>query len=286
VTARVITRSWNKRAVIAYVTAGPQGDGPPLIAKVYTDPQRAERVHAVLEQLYALSVAGHACAVPRPVAHLPEFGMSVYEAVRGCTLDRLETGGRREAMIAAGRWLSALHGSTIELVRRFDMTRESRKLGTWAEQVAHDHPPAAAMTARLIGRLDSLATRVQVSTATPIHKDFHYQHVLVDDGRARVIDLDEVRTGDPAFDVAHFRVNLRLLALREGMPADELARLDGAFLDGYATRYEADLRDELFRVYTCLKIAWQLVLGRGPAPLPTGAELSRQLELILEEGLR
>jgi len=284
--ARVVVRSQNKRAVIAYRTAGPQEEGPFLIAKVYADPQRAERVHSVLEQLHARSVAGHACGVPRPVAHLPELGMSVYEAAQGCTIDRLSTGERGQAMAAAGRWLSALHESDIEVVRRFDLARETSKLATWGELVANRHPAAAETTARLLERLDSLASRVQVSSRTPIHKDFHYQHVLIEGGRARVIDLDEVRMGDPAFDIAHFRVNLRLLALREAMSSDELAHLDRAFMDGYGTRRESDSGDELFRVYTCLKLAWQLVQGKGPAPVPTGPERSRQLELVLEEGLR
>ena len=37
----------------------------------------------------------------------------------------------------------------------------------------------------------------------PIHKDFHAGHLLIDDS-VWVIDLDEARHGDRAFDLAHF----------------------------------------------------------------------------------
>jgi hypothetical protein len=102
-----------------------------------------------------------------------------------------------------------------------------------------------------------------------------------------VIDLDEMRAGDPAFDIAHFGANLRLLALREQMPGAELALLESAFLAGYNSLlpYEPDLRHEFFHVYSCIKIAKQLVGGRGPAPVPTAAERSSQVDLILAEGL-
>ena len=288
VAAEVIAISPGKRAVIAYRTSGLEGDGSSLIGKLYADPVRARRLHALLEELHALDVAGDRCAVPRPVAHLPDLGMSVQAAALGSTLDRLEGGERHQAVVEAGRWLSSLHHSGISLDRRLDMGRENRKLTLWAEVVVHEHPSAKATVARLLDGLTSLAAELDVSATVPIHKDYQYQHVLFDGDQAVVLDLDEMRTGDPAFDVAHFGANLRLLALREALTNEESDRLQDAFLDGYRSRtsYTPDVRHEYFRAYTCLKIAKQMVRGRGPAPAPVGLELSRQLRLILEEGLR
>jgi aminoglycoside phosphotransferase (APT) family kinase protein len=103
-----------------------------------------------------------------------------------------------------------------------------------------------------------------------------------------VIDLDEARLGDPAFDVAHFSANLRLLALRRRTARGGGEQLERAFVDAYAARtgYAQDARHRWFAAYTCLKIARQLVCGRGPVPVPVGAELDRQVRLILDEGLR
>jgi aminoglycoside phosphotransferase (APT) family kinase protein len=282
--ARVVGTPSDERAVVGYETVG----GKAFFGKVYADPERAKRLHDLLGELHALDPAGYQCGVPRPLAHLPELGMSLFEAAGGRSLDSLEGTERLAGMAAAGRWLSTLHGSSLTLDRHLDMTVEIRNVAAWARLVTDRHPAAAVMMARLVERVQLQADQVQVSTSFPIHKDFQYRHVLVDRRRVVVIDLDEMRAGDPAFDVAHFEANLRLLAIREGMSHDHRARLESAFLDGYRSQraYEPDLRHELFHAYTCVKIAKQLVRGQGPAPAPTGVQLSRQLELILREGLR
>jgi hypothetical protein len=286
VAARVVAIAPGRRAVVAYDTAGPAGTGPALIGKVYAEPGRAGRMHALLQRIEALGIAA-----PRPVAHLPELGMAVFTASDGRTLDRLAGAERRAGVVAAAAWLAALHGSGLELERSFDLASERSNLRAWGSLVVAHHAPAAAATARLLERLEELAADLRPSCAAPIHKDFHYQHCLVDGGdapRLMVIDLDEARAGDPGFDVAHFAANLRLLGLREDTEARGAGELETAFLDAYAGRTGHRFGDahRWFHAYTCLKIARQLLRGRGPSPAPTGAELDRQLGLILAEGLR
>ena len=273
-----------RRAVIAYSTAHAGGGaGPSLIAKTYTDGVRAHRLHAVLEDLTALDIA-----VPRPVAHLPELRMSVFTASPGRSLERLGGGEREAAVVEVARWLSVLHGSPLSLDRWFDLDAETRGLNGAARLVADRLPRAAATADLLARRLGALAEGLPISATSPIHKDLHYRHTLVEADRMVVIDLDEVRSGDPGCDVAHFAANLRLLAIREGTPAGERTHLETAFLEAYASRtgYRCDARHRWFGGFTCLKIARQLVCGRGPAPVPAGAEIDRQVEHILDEGLR
>jgi aminoglycoside phosphotransferase (APT) family kinase protein len=283
VAARVVAIAPGRRAVVAYDTAGPAGTGPGLIGKVYAEPGRAGRMHALLQRIEALGIAA-----PRPVAHLPELGMAVFTASAGHTLDRLGGAERRAGVVAAAAWLAGLHGSGLELERSFDLASERSNLRAWGSLVVAHHPAAAAATARLLERLEELAADLRPSGAAPIHKDFHYQHCLVEGGgRLVVIDLDEARAGDPGFDVAHFAANLRLLGLREDTAARGAGELETVFLDAYAARTGHRLGDahRWFHAYACLKIARQLVRGRGPSPAPTGAELDRQLGLILAEGL-
>ncbi len=122
--------------------------------------------------------------------------------------------------------------------------------------------------------------------ASRVHKDFHYKHVLVDGG-LRVIDFDEVRLGDPAYDVAHFCVHLRLLACRTLGDPDGYAGLERAFLVAYTRRGGAVPIDRYawFATYTCLKIAKQLCTTRGVRPRPDGDEVRRQVQVMLAQGL-
>ncbi|HEX6492108.1 MAG TPA: phosphotransferase, partial [Candidatus Dormibacteraeota bacterium] len=283
VAARVLAIAPERRAVVAYDTAGARGPGPRLIAKVYAEPGRAARLHAVLGRLEALGLDA-----PRPVAHLPELGACVFTAVEGRTLDRLDAAGRLAAVAAVAGWLSRLHRSPLELDRTLDLDRERAALHTWTGQVVARHPAAAAPARRLLEHLIEGARTLRPSAAAPIHKDLHHQHCLVDAGRLVVIDLDEMRAGDPAFDVAHFAANLRLLELREGGRGGGPGALETAFLDAHAaqTGRRPGAAHRWFHAYTCLKIGGQLARGRGPAPVPLGRELERQLALILDEGMR
>jgi aminoglycoside phosphotransferase (APT) family kinase protein len=124
---------------------------------------------------------------------------------------------------------------------------------------------------------------VALEEATAIHKDFHPGHVIVN-GSVAVVDFDETRLGDPAFDVAHFCAYLHLVALRRGLAARQ-AELEAAFLEGYADRsgWEADGRFAFFRAYTAVKIAKQLAVGSGLRPRPTGGERERQARLVLAD---
>ena len=274
-----------KRWVAVCRTTDANGDGPDLIVKLYTDPARASRSHDVLEQLYAQRTAGW--SVPRPIAVLPTHGLSVYEAARGRSLDELSEPERTEALVASARWLAVLHGLTFDCQRRVNMDSEIRQIGEWADLVSAQQPEAAAPATQLCEWLVSRAAGFESSAETIIHRDFQYRHVLVEDGHATVIDFDEVRTGDPAFDVAHFGANLQLLAMRERLSKADAARLAAVFLIEYsaAAGDRAGRNYDFCYAYTCLKIAKQLVRGRGPAPVPEGEALARQVGLVLEEGL-
>ena len=275
-----------KRWVAVCHTKDAGGDGPDLIVKLYSDPTRAARSHDVLERLYAQRRAGW--SVPRPIALLPAQGLSVHEAARGRSLDELVEPARTEALAASARWLAVLHGMAFDFQRRVNMESEIRKIGEWANLVSAQQPEVGARATQLgEALLSRTATFESVADAT-IHKDFQYRHVLFDDGDATVIDFDEVRLGDPAFDVAHFGANLHLLCIREQLADAEAARLAAVFLIEYsaAAGDRAGRNYDFCYAYTCLKIAKQLVRGRGPLPAPQREDLARQVRLMLEEGLR
>lgn len=123
-------------------------------------------------------------------------------------------------------------------------------------------------------------------TQSPIHKDFHYGHILVDRG-LKVIDFDEMRLGDPNFDLAHFCANLHLLAYRVNDSPYQFSTLQSAFLRAYArvADWEPNERFVYFYAYTCLKIMKQLCSVRGLRPRPEGDEQRKQVKLMLDQGI-
>jgi len=104
--------------------------------------------------------------------------------------------------------------------------------------------------------------------------------VLVGD-RICVIDLDEARQGDAAFDIAHFCAYVELLM---GPPADHgsegelsTASLESAFVEEYAaaTGWADGGSVAGFTAYTWLKIAKQWATAAGPC---RGASAEQRLD--------
>jgi aminoglycoside phosphotransferase (APT) family kinase protein len=120
----------------------------------------------------------------------------------------------------------------------------------------------------------------------PIHKDLHYRHLVLG-SKPAFIDLDEMRAGDPSFDLAHFCVHLDLLGLRMSMAPRQVEALKRSFLDPYSdlTGWVQQEAFTYFCAYSCLKIARQLCTRSGVRPRPRGAERRRQLQEIVSKGV-
>jgi aminoglycoside phosphotransferase (APT) family kinase protein len=212
--------------------------------------------------------------------------MVLYERAPGRLLDATVRLRPAETPIGGiGRWLASLHASNVGADRRFDLEKEVSNLAIWADRVAAARPSHAATAEQLFEQLARMAQHVRLSADVPIHKDFHYRHIVIGP-RLVGLDFDEVRMGDPSLDIAHFCVYLRLLGVRVPAVAPIVPDLEQRFLAAYAsaTGWALDNRFGFFAGYTCLKIAKQLVHGSGVRPFPSGAECDRQLRMMLEHG--
>jgi hypothetical protein len=272
------------RALIAYrVVDSYSGTHRYLFGKHYARAARASRVHATwqaLERVPFLAGTG----VPPLLGWCSALSMVVYQPADGRPLDQLAMGGTLNAGLrGAGAWLATLHRSAVSLERRFNVDEEVDAAATWADRLAAVHPAHGAQAASLAADLCEAAPWIQVRDDAPIHKDFHYRHVLLG-GRLTVLDFDEMRMGDPRFDVAHFCTYLRLLEIRLGRIATP--PLEQSFMEGYSpgASIVRDAAFLFFGLYTCLKIAKQLAVQSGVEPRPAGRATDRQLALVLAHG--
>lgn len=248
-----------RRRVVRYAIAGLDAAGPTdVVAKVFEEPRRAELLHRHLRVLSAGPFATGRWTVPQPLGYLPERALVLYRAGSGVPLSSLlDDAAAEQGVVEAARWLARLHRSGALLPRVLDTTREIGSALQWAATLAaHDaelHRPALRLASRwaTVGPPGPAAV-------VPLHKDFHPGHVLVDE-QVCVLDLDEARLGDPAYDVAHFCAYLKCGGHRAG-------DLRGAFVAEYArlTGGVDDVAFARFSAYTWLKIAKQLATRAGP----------------------
>lgn len=286
----------SKRGLLTYTVAA-RGDrtSTTVFGKIYADPSQLSRVALVMQRLWTECFAEDPhCGMPQPIGVIPELAMLLYLPAEGQFLDEVLHGERAAyAMDVTARWLASLHCSSLQTVKHFNLTSEVANLATWATLVGQSYPDLAPLAQQAQHYLAAQAPQLPPLLQAPIHKDFHYRHVLVERG-VKVIDFDEMRLGDPNFDLAHFCANLHLLAYRRHGTPHGLHTLEQRFLEAYARQTGWSLRTAragnrakfiYFYLYTCLKIARQLCLGVGPGPVPTGEERRRQAQMILQQGL-
>ena len=285
-TATLVDHKPGHRAVVHY-RGSQSGRAFDAYGKAYPEPARAARVHDVMHGLCAGFAAAPGLHVPLPLGFDSDLALVVYAPIVGIPLDRLASRPEFSSAVGdAGRWLATLHGSRLRLDRTLDVAHETANAATWAGLVANRYPSASAAAFRLIDALRTVGPPLRVETVSPIHKDFHYGHVIVGEG-VGVVDFDELRLGDRNFDLAHFSANLHLLAVRTGAPPTERDRWMDWFLGGYAesSGRGPDAGFGWFAAYTCVKIAKQVATGRGPQPRPAGDARAAQIDVILREGL-
>ena len=276
------------RALLSYGLMGP-GAGRPasVMAKLYSDLDQAERVEWTMRRLAGevfASVPG--LTVPRPLGVVPQLALLVYEPAEGTRLDLLPEASAIAGAREAARWLAELHGSSIELDRRLDLAHEVDNAGIWAALAARRLGPPATGLDRLVAGIEAAQDQLVPAPEVPIHKDFHHAHVLV--GRdVAVVDLDEARMGDVAFDVAHFCANVRLMGPGGGSGAALPASVEEAFRGEYAERtgWAPNGRFAFFYALNCVKLVKQIATGRGPAGRLEGPERDERAARVVEEGL-
>lgn len=265
----VLEHKPGRRALVRFDTV----DAGILYGKVFPDRAQAERTHDLMTRISAVVTA------PRPLGLVD--ALVVYTPLVGPSLDaHVGTGALLAGLRDAARWLADLHGSALDLPRVLDLDHEADNATIWSATVANGVPELAERATRLAARVRATVP-TPVAAPVPIHKDFHYQHVITGD-RVGVVDVDEARMGDPLFDVGHFVANLALLAHRSGTADAEHDRWVAAFCRDVWSD-EARLRWSI--AYTCVKLAKQLVNGQGPRPRPDGAVRHEEVAWILARGL-
>ena len=254
-----------RRQVVQYDVRGldgPAGTAKPVsvVGKQFAQARLARLSYYHLNLLADGPFGDGSFRVPSPIGLAGEHRLLFYRADNGQLLDTvLDSPSGADGVRDAALWLARLHASKLQLPRDLSLTRELESTRQWTALIAQEHPAAAEQAEVLTSRWAAAAKSAAidaVDAVVPIHKDFHAGHVLVGDHTC-VIDLDEARMGDPAFDVAHFCTYLDQLGA---------SHLVEWFIDSYSAASGWVDKGSLapFRAYTCLKIAKQAVAGSGP----------------------
>jgi hypothetical protein len=153
--------------------------------------------HRAMTQLW--HDPGRRFVMAEPLAEDRDASIRWERHVPGVRLDRIaDPGLRGVGVVAAMQALASLHRLSVDGLPTRDapvvLDRLTRKAG---KRVAAALP---ALAGRVTGLCDHLAQAIPPSAGeglATLHGDFHTANILIDDGNAAFIDLDELARGDP-----------------------------------------------------------------------------------------
>lgn len=214
-------------------------------AKAYND-ETGEAAGRVLDTLREAAEASEtAFVVEGAVAYLEEPRILLQREIPGVTLrDRLlRDDDAEDALRLAARAVAQLHTSRVEVPRLHPLQREvlvlerTGRLLMWARP---DLAPRIDETVRaIVSALDDVPP-------APTHRDLKLDHLLHNEGRVGLIDLDGFAGADPLIDTAGVMAHLRGLPLHfPGFDATRGEDHEVTFAEEYFGRVPGGWRDGL-----------------------------------------
>lgn len=214
--------------------------------KIYDDEEEGEHTYGVLQALWRKaendrrrSGAGDCgprdgFTVGRPIAYLNGLRALIQEEAPGTLfMDSLREGrDTAAAMRKVARALAAFHLDEVITTRRHSRQDEiiavekARRLLQWA------CPP---MRAEVESIADSIVAGLEESPPCATHRDLKTDHILLNDDRLALLDLDYFAAADPVLDPAALLAQLAGMPLRITISPDRVRAATDVFVEEYFT---------------------------------------------------
>jgi hypothetical protein len=229
-----------------------------VIAKIYAN-TLGEKVYDSLQLLWSHGFASGHFKVPQPLAYDSDWRLLIMGQAKGESLENLllKQLNASKAITAAAEWLVKLHKcqATERRCHTFDRLH---KLGMWQRYLRVVYPEAEPLLAAIRRRLDMQRGALCEWQSALTHSDYSPDHLIIDNDKITAVDFDEFGQYDPLFDVAHFVVHLRYLALIRLGSLHRLDELSGLFQDKYRSCVEdySVKRVRFYMVIVYLKLVY------------------------------
>lgn len=208
-----------------------------MIGKVYNTPKQMQRSFDTMQALWAngfSSTAADGISIPEPFQTWPELRLLLMEEVPGVRLRHLikDRQAGREHIRLLAQATAKLHqcplipGAPIKVAQLLALCKPR------PQRLAQKFPALAASIQYLIEAAPRIEQKFAHDLYRPVHGDFHLAHVLLENEKGWIIDLDELSYGDPAIDLAEIFVFFKRTAQKKKM-AGYIEMLRNEFMAQY-----------------------------------------------------
>lgn len=220
------------------------------VLKVHTEPryQQARRAMKSLAPLAKFTTA-------KALGHSDRYCTQLLSWLEGSSLNSLIDRGqiKAESFAAAGACLAHLHRQSLEKLPRRLPAYESNEVSQQANEFKYVEDTMQGRLLRLTNSCADALADVAVNPV-PTHGDFHPGQVLVGDGSASLIDLDNVALGNPAYDLGSFMAQLEYAHLSGAILKSDKEASSRAFLQGYQSVASMPFTSHAVNTYTAASL--------------------------------
>ncbi len=173
---------------------------------------------------------------PRPLAWDRERALVFLEDLRGKNLEQvLSEVDLAQTFHAVGEMLATFHGAPKRVRKRVSRASEMKETRRALRDIAEALP---AFRTRLLGLLRELKTQAwrDETSEVLLHGTFRLNHIFIHEGELALLDLDSMRMGHPAYDLANFLSALYYFEAQGRLTQAQREEITVAFLRGYAAK--------------------------------------------------
>ena len=232
-----------------------------IIGKVYEKLEDMNYGFGVMQQLCQHGFAAGASdriSIPAPIACLPEIRLLLMQEIPGGPLRRLvkRTDATENNIRHFARATVKLHRSQIILGSPFTVEDHIAQCRPSPQVLAQTYPDSADAINLIVEEARSLQKHLGGNIYTLIHGDFHPGQVHVDGNNLWILDLEPLRYGDPAHDLAKVLAFFKRTARKSRM-RKYIELMRDVFIEEYFSfmDFEIAKRIPLYEALICLKRA-------------------------------
>lgn len=213
-----------------------------VIGKVYTESDKMARSFRAMKQLWENGFSHQAddgITIPEPFQCLPDLRMILMEEVGGEPLRPLVKNMTvtPDHMRLLARIAVKLHRCPIILGQPLTIEDRLSRCDPSPETLAQAYPSLAVSIDYIVRTAKEMQTD---NIFTLVHGDFHLGQIHIENGDARLLDLDPLKYADPALDLAEVFVFLKRTSRKE-KKSKYIETLRDAFLSEYFSRMDWDI---------------------------------------------
>ncbi len=260
----------------------PQPAGSRYFAKVYREPEKAQRASTVQAALFQAGDPGSSMLqVARSLPLDLALNTLLTQAVPGVSLEQwLQRGEDLDhALRATARALADLHRLPVSAPAR-PIAMELAQAREAGDLIIEADPDLAPLVTDILGPISDALQNAPIGF---IHGDLKPEHVVVGEAAdvVSVLDFDLCAAADPILDIAHFLAFLGKPSPHARAQTSQTLSPGQVFLDAYFTHAPDEGRVRIGCYHAIAALHRAAGLFRNP-----GEDAGEQAAAVLDEGLR